>query len=107
MMALATTHKNDNGATLCGAPLPRINTPRAYTEYWGKGNQVSTEAFDRSRPEGVCANCFATWRARRPRPPALYCWHYGVVARPRSDGWELLEDVSDGELAGMRAEGLL
>jgi hypothetical protein len=68
---------------------------------------VSVEAIDLTRPPDVCINCFATWRARRPRAPAVYCWHYGVVARPRSDGWQLLEDVSDGELAGMRAQGVL
>lgn len=59
-----------------------------------------------SRPVGVCANCFATFLARRPRPPAAWCWHSGTVARPTDDGWQV-ESVKGREaLERLRRDGI-
>jgi hypothetical protein len=60
-----------------------------------------------SRPAGICPNCYATWRARRPRPTAVYCHHLGNAARPTVNGWQILESISARDLAALRAEGLL
>jgi hypothetical protein len=62
---------------------------------------------DQSRPAGICANCYAVYRAKRPRPQALYCWHLGAAARQTPKGWLVLEAVGDHELAEMRAKGML
>lgn len=66
-----------------------------------------TDATQAPRPECVCPNCFVTWRARRPRPPAVFCWHNRSAARLRADGWQVIKHPSDSELAEMRAAGLL
>ncbi|MHB8816252.1 MAG: hypothetical protein ACYDAE_23715 [Steroidobacteraceae bacterium] len=55
------------------------------------------------RPAGICANCWVTWRARRPRPQAVFCHHFGNAARETPKGWKVLEGVNDGELAALRA----
>jgi hypothetical protein len=60
------------------------------------------------RPTGICANCWVTWRARRPRPQALFCHHKRTVARQTADGsWKVLEGVGFSDLAELRAAGLL
>lgn len=59
------------------------------------------------RPDCICANCFAAWRATRPKPPAVYCWHRGNAARLRAEGWQILEHISTSDLAELRAGGLL
>jgi hypothetical protein len=38
------------------------------------------------RPSGCCETCFRVWRASRPRPDAVRCWHGNVIARLRNDG---------------------
>jgi hypothetical protein len=59
------------------------------------------------RPAGICANCWVTWRARRPRPQAVFCHHFGNTARETPKGWKTLEGVSAADVAALRAGGLL
>jgi hypothetical protein len=84
-----------------------LNSPVLTGSNRVREGEVSAEAIDLDRPPDVCITCWTIWRGRRPRPTALFCSHFGVVARPRSDGWQLLGDVTGPELAGMRAKGLL
>jgi len=42
------------------------------------------------RPDEICPNCFATWRATRPLPPLVQCWHRGHMARLTSRGWRCM-----------------
>jgi hypothetical protein len=60
-----------------------------------------------SKPIGICGNCLATWRAAKPRAPAVYCWHFGNAARSEVDRWHVLEAVSARTLAEMRKAGEL
>jgi len=60
-----------------------------------------------SPPPGICGNCFATWKARRPQPAAVYCHHQGVVARPTdSAGWEIEPAKGRAALERLRQEGV-
>jgi hypothetical protein len=68
---------------------------------------LGTPALDQQRPALICPNCWATWRAAKPRPSGLWCFHSRVAARPRGDGWEIVEHVSDRELKQLRADGVL
>lgn len=56
-----------------------------------------------ARPEGLCPNCVAAWRARRPRPAAMHCWHAGLVAWPIPGGWHV-ERAFKSTLERLRAE---
>lgn len=60
-----------------------------------------------SRPDEICGNCFAVWRAQKPRPLAVRCWHKDMVARPTPNGWKIMKHPSDRDLTAMREEGLL
>ncbi len=64
-------------------------------------------APDQRRPIGICHNCWVTWRARRPRPPGVYCHHFGNAARFKDGRWKTLESVSDRDLAELRKADLL
>ncbi|MHB8811694.1 MAG: hypothetical protein ACYDAE_00325 [Steroidobacteraceae bacterium] len=59
-----------------------------------------------TRPDGICPNCFATWTARRPRPPAAWCWHSATVAWPAGDGWRIESAKGRAMLERLRAEGI-
>ena len=56
------------------------------------------------KPVGVCHNCWTTWRARQPRPAAVYCHHFGNAARLAPDGWRVFEAIGAKALAGMRGD---
>jgi hypothetical protein len=58
------------------------------------------------RPAGICGNCLATWRAAKPQPRALYCWHTQTLARPRAEGWETVS-ATDSALRAARKARLL
>ena len=62
---------------------------------------------DRRQPPGICRNCFATWRARRPRPPAVFCHHFGNAAEVGADGWTVIEAIGARELGRLRREDRL
>ena len=66
---------------------------------------MTSIAISLLRPAGVCCNCFAVWQARRPRPPAVHCWHRTTVAKLIGGRWEVLENIGERELAVLR--GLL
>jgi hypothetical protein len=60
-----------------------------------------------TQPDGICRACFWTWSARRPRPPAVYCWHSSTVARLTEAGDWLVESVKGREaLERLRQEGV-
>lgn len=59
------------------------------------------------RPDAICPNCWAVWRAGKPRTLSVRCWHQGAVARPKADGWQIVENVGDLTLRRLRAEGEL
>jgi hypothetical protein len=44
----------------------------------------------------------AFWRARKPRPEAVHCWHAGLVAWPTPAGWHV-ERAFDSTLKRLRA----
>ena len=58
-------------------------------------------------PEGICPNCFATWRARKPRPEALHCHHRNAVARLVLGGWKITHGVGRIALKALQKEGVL
>ncbi|MFZ0549802.1 MAG: hypothetical protein WAM21_03235 [Steroidobacteraceae bacterium] len=69
---------------------------------------TTASLFDQGRPPSVCGNCWATWRARKPRPAAIFCHHKDSAARQRPGGdWQVLEHVGESDLAELRAKGLL
>lgn len=55
------------------------------------------------RPDHVCPNCFATWKAAKPRPSAIYCHHAKVVAWRVEGAWRT-EPATD---SALRSHGLL
>ena len=58
------------------------------------------------QPDHVCPNCFATWRAAKPRPAAIYCCHARIVASRTQATWRT-EPATDSLLERLRAEGAL
>jgi hypothetical protein len=55
-------------------------------------------------PAGICQPCYATYRATKPRPVILWCWHSRTLARQRRDGsWKVLEGVTPHELRELQA----
>jgi hypothetical protein len=76
-------------------------TPDALAALTGAQSQRATVI---PRPIGICLNCFAAWRARQPRPAAVYCHHFGNAARLEPDGWRVFEAIGAKALAGMRGE---
>lgn len=60
-----------------------------------------------TRPDAICRNCWTTWRASKSRTPSVRCWHLSTIARPKADGWEILENVGNLTLKRLRAEGEL
>jgi hypothetical protein len=61
------------------------------------------EALMSARPDGVCGNCWAVWRAAKPRPPGVYCWHLQTAATLAATGWRVLDDVDRDSAAALRA----
>ena len=59
------------------------------------------------RPRGICQNCWAVFRAARPRPEAIYCHHRDVIARRTPSGWKTAEEAGRDDAAFLRARGLL
>ena len=59
------------------------------------------------RPDGICANCYAVWRAARPRPAVIRCWHMDAIARPTATGWKVMLCPTRATLTELRKEGLL
>jgi hypothetical protein len=49
-------------------------------------------------PNGICANCFRTWRAAKPQPKFVYCHHNRAAAKPMLGGWVTVEDVDRHEI---------
>lgn len=49
-------------------------------------------------PAGICVYCYRTWRATKPRPVAVWCWHSRSLARVLPDNsWKVLTNITDGE----------
>lgn len=63
-------------------------------------------ALNASRPDRICPNCWATFRAAKPQPAAAWCWHTRTLAYPTLTGWQL-EHPSDSALKRLRAGGML
>jgi hypothetical protein len=66
-------------------------------------NDISTTTTETlPPPSSICPNCYATFRASRPRPAFCWCWHNSSVARQRRDGsWLTLANVTEDELQAL------
>jgi hypothetical protein len=60
------------------------------------------------RPPCVCMNCWAVWRARLPRPRAVFCHHTNGAARIVDSGrLEVTDMISNLSLATLRESDAL